>query len=76
MVYLPAEKILVEVDAYAAPAPNAPPPAAPNPFSVNLLDNVERLKLDVGQIAPLHGGMSTLAELRKVVGREAPARTR
>ena len=70
MVYLPAEKILVEVDAYAPPAPNAPPPTAPNPFTVNLLENVERLKLDVGQIAPLHGGVATLAELRKVVGRE------
>ena len=76
MVYLPAERILSQVDAYAPLAPNAPPPTAVNPFTVNLLENVERLKLNVGQIAALHGGMSTLDDLRKVVGREAPARTR
>ena len=31
MVYLPAEKILIEVDAWAPPAGNAPPPAVPEP---------------------------------------------
>ena len=55
MVYLPAEKILIEVDAYAPPAANAPMPAVPSPFAVNLHDNILRLKLDVRQIAPLHG---------------------
>jgi glyoxylase-like metal-dependent hydrolase (beta-lactamase superfamily II) len=70
MVYLPAERILAQVDAYAAPAPNAPPPAAPSPFAINLYDNIERLKLNVRQIAPLHGpGTVTLADLRTAVGR-------
>ena len=73
MVYLPAEKILIEVDAYTPPAPNTPPPAAPNPFAVNLHDNIQRLKLDVRQIAPLHGRASTLAELRSVVGQGSAA---
>ena len=36
MVYLPTEKILIEGDAYTPPAANAPPPAVPNPFAVNL----------------------------------------
>jgi hypothetical protein len=68
MVYLPAEKILVEVDAYT-PAPDAPPPATPNPFSVNLYENIERLKLDVRQIAALHGPrLVTLADLRNSIG--------
>src|SRR4029453_11563390 len=69
MVYLPAEKILVEVDAYAPPAANAPPPAAPNPFAVNLYENIQRLKLDVRQIAALHGPrVATLADLRAFIG--------
>jgi glyoxylase-like metal-dependent hydrolase (beta-lactamase superfamily II) len=68
MVYLPAEKILVEVDAYAPPAPNAPPPASVNPFAANLYENIQRLKLDVARIAPLHGRVATLAELQGFVG--------
>ena len=69
MVYLPAEKILIEVDAYAPPAGNAPPPATPSPFAVNLYDNIQRLKLDVRQIAPLHGPrVATMADLRAFIG--------
>jgi glyoxylase-like metal-dependent hydrolase (beta-lactamase superfamily II) len=69
MVYLPAEKILVEVDAYAPPAGNVPPPAVPNPFAVNLYENIQRLKLDVRQIAALHGPrVATMADLRAFIG--------
>jgi hypothetical protein len=69
MVYLPAEKIAIEVDAYAPPAANAPPPAAANPFAVNLNDNIQRLKLDVRQIAALHGPrVATMADLRTFIG--------
>jgi len=69
MVYLPAAKILVEVDAYTPAAADAPPPATPNPFSVNLYQNIERLKLDVRQIAALHGPrLVTLADLRSAIG--------
>jgi glyoxylase-like metal-dependent hydrolase (beta-lactamase superfamily II) len=65
MVYLPAEKILFEVDAWAPLAPNAPPPAAASPFAVNLYDNVRRLKLDVRQVAALHGpGVAPMADLQ------------
>ncbi len=74
MVYLPAEKILVEVDAYAPPAANAPMPAVPSPFAVNLHDNILRLKLDVRQIAPLHGRVATMAELRSFIGLGAAAK--
>jgi glyoxylase-like metal-dependent hydrolase (beta-lactamase superfamily II) len=63
MVYLPAEKILVEVDAWAPTAANVPPPAVPSPFALNLFENIERLKLDVAQIAALHGPrVATMAE--------------
>jgi glyoxylase-like metal-dependent hydrolase (beta-lactamase superfamily II) len=69
MAYLPAEKILVEVDAYTPAAANAPPPATPNPSSVNLFENIERLKLDVTTLAPLHGRLVTLADLKTAIGR-------
>jgi glyoxylase-like metal-dependent hydrolase (beta-lactamase superfamily II) len=77
MVYLPREKILSEVDAYAPTAADAPPPATPNPFAVNLYENIQRLKLDVRQIAALHGPrLATLADLRAAIGRgERPNRT-
>jgi glyoxylase-like metal-dependent hydrolase (beta-lactamase superfamily II) len=70
MVYLPAEKLLVEVDAWAPPVPNAPPPAAPSPFAVNLYEHIQRLKLDVKQIAALHGPrLATIDELRAAVAK-------
>ncbi len=70
MVYLPAERILMEVDAWAPAAPNAPPPAAPSPFAVNLYENIEKLKLNVSQIAALHGPrVATLADLRSAIGK-------
>jgi glyoxylase-like metal-dependent hydrolase (beta-lactamase superfamily II) len=72
MVYLPTEKILIEVDAYAPPAGNTPPPTAPNPFAVNLYENIQRLKLDVRQIAALHGPrVATMADLRAFIGQPA-----
>jgi glyoxylase-like metal-dependent hydrolase (beta-lactamase superfamily II) len=76
MIYLPAEKILVEGDAYTPAAADAPPPAMPNPFSVNLNDNIVRLKLDVRQIAALHGPrLATMADLRTAIGQGPTARS-
>ncbi len=69
MIYLPKEKILAEADAYTPAAADAPPPPTPNPFSVNLYENIERLKLDVKQIAGLHGPrLATLDDLRTAIG--------
>ena len=69
MVYLPAEKILMEGDAYTPLPADAPPPAAANPFSVNLHDNIQKLKLDVRQIAALHGPrVATMDDLRTFIG--------
>jgi glyoxylase-like metal-dependent hydrolase (beta-lactamase superfamily II) len=68
MVYLPAERILIEVDAWAPLAPNAPPPKVPSPFAVNLYENVQRLKLNVRQVAALHGPrIATFAEFQSAV---------
>jgi glyoxylase-like metal-dependent hydrolase (beta-lactamase superfamily II) len=69
MVYLPKEKILSEGDAWTPAAAGAPPPATVNPYTANLLQNVERLKLDVKQIAALHGPrVASLQELRAAAG--------
>jgi glyoxylase-like metal-dependent hydrolase (beta-lactamase superfamily II) len=69
MVYLPKEKILIEGDAFTPGAADAPPPAVPNPYAVNLNDNITRLKLDVRQIAALHGPrVATMADLRSAIG--------
>jgi glyoxylase-like metal-dependent hydrolase (beta-lactamase superfamily II) len=69
MAYLPKERLLVEVDVYTPPPPNATPPAQPNPASVNLYDNIKRLNLAVDQILPLHGRKVPLAELQKWIGK-------
>ena len=71
MAYLPKEKLLVEADAYTPAAPNAAPPATPNPANVNLYDNIERLKITVDQILPLHGRKVPLSELQKWIGKSS-----
>lgn len=68
MAYLPKEKLLVEADVFTPPPPNAPPAPA-STFTTNLQENLQRLKLDVRQIAPLHGRPVPVAELRKVLGK-------
>ena len=71
MVYLPAERLLIEADAYTpADVPaglrqgGPPPGGAPgvtatappiNPVVLNLYQNIQRLRLDVGSVVPLHG---------------------
>ncbi len=69
MAWLPAEKLLVEVDAYTPQAPDAAPPRVPNAASVNLFENIERLKIDVDRIAALHGRVATIADLKKTIGK-------
>jgi glyoxylase-like metal-dependent hydrolase (beta-lactamase superfamily II) len=69
LVYLPAEKIIIQADAYTPGAPNTPPPATPNANNLNLVQNVERLKLAVDRILPLHGRVVPYSELLAAVGR-------
>jgi sugar lactone lactonase YvrE/glyoxylase-like metal-dependent hydrolase (beta-lactamase superfamily II) len=73
LVYLPGEKILVEADAWTPGVPGAPAPAALNPFTVNLADNLKRLGLEVAQIAALHGPrVATYEDLRTAAGPVRP----
>jgi glyoxylase-like metal-dependent hydrolase (beta-lactamase superfamily II) len=66
--YLPKEKVLVEADVYTPAPPNAPPPATVSKEAINLYENIQRLKLDVQQITPIHGRLVTIADLRKAIG--------
>ena len=69
VAYLPGQRLLVEADAYSPGPVNTPPPSPAPPNAVNLYNNVQRLKLNVATIAPIHGrGPVPLAELRKFIG--------
>ncbi len=69
MVHLPREKLLIEADAYTPSAPGSAPPPKPNDNHVNLVQNIDRLKLAVDRILPLHGPVVPLSELHRMVGR-------
>ena len=69
MAWLPKERLLVQADAYTPLAPNAPAPSPANANNVNLVENIERLKLDVERILPLHGRVVPVAELYRTVGK-------
>jgi glyoxylase-like metal-dependent hydrolase (beta-lactamase superfamily II) len=78
VAYLPKERILIEADAYNPPADlNAPMPAPPSPYTMNLMANIERLKLDPERIIAVHypadGRIVTTAELRKAIGQRTPS---
>ena len=68
--YLPKEKILIEGDDFTPPAPSAPPlvPVALG-FANNFYDNLQRIKLDVVTIAPLHGNVAQWSEFPKAIGK-------
>jgi glyoxylase-like metal-dependent hydrolase (beta-lactamase superfamily II) len=66
MVYFPRARVLVEADDFTPPAPNAPPmPARAKGFTMALYEHVQRLRLNVATIAPLHGRVVPFAELRR-----------
>jgi glyoxylase-like metal-dependent hydrolase (beta-lactamase superfamily II) len=74
MAYLPKEKILIEADAFNPPAqPITATPAVISPYNQALLANIDRLKLDVVRIIPVHypanNRVTTMAELMKSIGK-------
>jgi glyoxylase-like metal-dependent hydrolase (beta-lactamase superfamily II) len=74
MVYLPKEKILLEADAFnPPPQPITQTPAVISPYNQALVANIDRLKLDVQRIIPVHypadNRATTPAELMKAVGK-------
>jgi glyoxylase-like metal-dependent hydrolase (beta-lactamase superfamily II) len=73
IAYLPMEKVLLEADGYNPQAATATPPSPPSPFTTSLLDNIQRLKLDVQRIVPVHypadNRVVTMTELTRWAGR-------
>ncbi len=67
IAYLPKEKIVVEGDLFTPPAPGAPSPTV-NASNRTFRDAVTRLKLDVAQIASIHGRVATWDEFTKIFG--------
>ncbi|HYR87791.1 MAG TPA: MBL fold metallo-hydrolase [Terriglobia bacterium] len=64
MIFLPKEKVLIEADSYtAANNPNDPPGGMP--YLVHFYEAVQRLRLDVEQIIPIHGRLATLDDVRR-----------
>jgi glyoxylase-like metal-dependent hydrolase (beta-lactamase superfamily II) len=66
MVYLPKERILIEADSFTPAANPADPPSAIANLA-HFYDAVERLRLDVEQVIPIHGRLTTLDEARAAV---------
>jgi len=73
MVYLPAQKTIIEADEFNPPPPNQPV-ANPSPYWEILNHNLERLKLDYDRIIPIHypndNRKVMKAELLRAVGKE------
>jgi len=77
VAYLPKEKVLLEADGYNPQAVTAVAPNPPIPYTVSLLDNIQRLKLDVQRIVPVHypadNRVVTFTDLTKWLGRPGAA---
>ncbi|HEV3139986.1 MAG TPA: MBL fold metallo-hydrolase [Vicinamibacterales bacterium] len=58
MAYLPKEKLLVEADVFS-------PQAAVHPYAANLIENIKKHGLAVDRILPIHGTITSYAELLK-----------
>jgi glyoxylase-like metal-dependent hydrolase (beta-lactamase superfamily II) len=73
VAYFPKEKVLLQADAYNPQPATAAPLNPPSPYTLSLVDNIQRLKLDVQRIVPVHypadNRAVTMAELLKWVGR-------
>jgi glyoxylase-like metal-dependent hydrolase (beta-lactamase superfamily II) len=73
VAYLPKEKAILEADGYNPQPANATPPNPPSPYTLSLADNIQRLKLNVERIIPVHypadNRVVMLAELNRWLGR-------
>jgi glyoxylase-like metal-dependent hydrolase (beta-lactamase superfamily II) len=73
MAYLPNEKFLMEGDIYDMPGPGVPTPTEGVNTVANLVDNIERLKLSVEKLLPVHApDVVPVAELYRAAKRTPP----
>ena len=73
IAYFPKEKVVLEADAYNPQAATATPPSPASPYNLSFLDNIDRLKLDVQRVVPVHypadNRVIMLDEVKRWVGR-------
>jgi glyoxylase-like metal-dependent hydrolase (beta-lactamase superfamily II) len=67
VVYLPADKILIQADLYAPPAATAVNPVFP--FAANLHENIVRKRLQVDRVVGIHGPPVAFAEFEAAATR-------
>jgi hypothetical protein len=64
MAYLPRERMVIQADLLDS---HVPLPAAPTPANQSLFNQIQRLKLDVATIVPIHGKPVTWREFMEVI---------
>lgn len=67
VAYLPTERILINADLYAPPAPGGAPPA-PSPSMRALSNTIQQLKLNVERHVGIHGEVGPHQDFLKTVG--------
>jgi glyoxylase-like metal-dependent hydrolase (beta-lactamase superfamily II) len=70
MIYFPAERILVQGDMFSPPAAGAAPPPG-FPFVPNTMENIDKAKLRVDTLLPIHGRKVPFADMRAAAALEA-----
>jgi glyoxylase-like metal-dependent hydrolase (beta-lactamase superfamily II) len=74
IAYLPAERILLYGDGYNPPPGDDPrDPTRTLEYGLQLYENVQRLKLNVARIAPVHGRVVPFDNLKKAIGVPSPS---
>lgn len=68
VVYLPAEKILIQADLYNPPAPNAQAPPS-FPFAAHLFADIQRRGLQIDRVVGIHGNPVPFSELQAAAAR-------
>ena len=69
IAYLPAERVLMYGDGYNPPPGDDPRDPTRTPeFGMDLYKNVQRLKLNVARIAPVHGRVVPFDNFKKAIG--------
>jgi hypothetical protein len=69
IAYLPAERILMYGDGYNPPPGDDPRDPTRTPeYGMDLINNVQRLKLNVARIAPVHGRVVPFDNMKKALG--------
>ena len=76
VVYLPAERILINADLYTPPAAGAPLPSPPPEGAIAIGQIIRQHNLNVAQHVPIHGQPGSHEQFLKILGNATrPTRT-